>query len=88
MDLHLLEAGPTPDERAAVDALLGAPAGGWDGGERQPRDAHTAAGGHQARAQRHLLLPALHAVQARVGWISEGALNYIAARLTVPPADV
>src|SRR5207237_40907 len=51
------------------------------------RDTHVAFGGHEARAQRHLLLPALHAVQSRVGWVSEGALNYICKRLTVPPAD-
>lgn len=87
MDLHLLDAKPTAEERAAVDAFLSAPASGWDGGERQPRDTHTAAGGHAARGRRHLLLPAFHAVQSRVGWISEGALNYIAERLTVPPAD-
>ena len=42
---------------------------------------HVARGGHAARARRHLLLPALHAVQARVGWISEGALNYVCQRL-------
>ena len=30
----------------------------------------------------------LHALQEHVGWISPGALNYVAARLTVPPADV
>jgi NADH-quinone oxidoreductase subunit F len=34
-----------------------------------------------------MLLPALRAVQSRVGWISEGALNYVCTRLTVPPAD-
>ena len=88
MDLHLLKAVATPDERDAVDAHLGLPTSGWDGGARQPRDAHTAAGGHQARAERHRLLPALHAVQSRIGWISEGALNYLAERLTVPPADI
>jgi NADH-quinone oxidoreductase subunit F len=36
---------------------------------------------------RHLLLPALHAAQARVGYITEGALNHICARLSVPPAE-
>jgi NADH-quinone oxidoreductase subunit F len=82
-----MAAEPTAEERAAVDAFLGPPASGWDGGERQPRDAHTAEGGHAARGRRHLLLPAFHAVQSRVGWISEGALNYISERLTVPPAD-
>ena len=88
MDLHLLDAEPTREERDAVDALLGPPLSGWDGGERDPvRDTHVAFGGHAARSNRHMLLPALQAVQARVGWISEGALNYVCQRLTVPPAD-
>jgi NADH-quinone oxidoreductase subunit F len=88
MDLKLLDAAPSAEERAAVDALLGEPTSGWDGGTRDPvRDTHVAFGGHAARAQRHLLLPALHAIQSRVGWISEGALNYVCTRLTVPPAD-
>ena len=34
-----------------------------------------------------MLLPALHAVQDRIGWISKGALNYICERLIVPPAE-
>ena len=49
-----------------------------------PSGAHEAT---QARDLRHLLLPALQAVQARIGWISPGGLNYICERLTVPPAD-
>ena len=45
---------------------------------REPAlDGHVAHGGHAARERRHLLLPALHAVQDRVGWISRGALDYI-----------
>ncbi len=36
---------------------------------------------------RHLLLPALHAAQRRVGYISEGALNHICVQLEVPPAE-
>ncbi|MDB4874834.1 MAG: Respiratory-chain dehydrogenase domain 51 kDa subunit [Gemmatimonadetes bacterium] len=88
MDLHLRHAAPTDDERAAVDALLGPPRSAWDGGERGDiRDAHTAAGGREAREQRHLLLPALRALQARVGWLSETGLDYVCARLNVPPAD-
>ncbi|HET7249176.1 MAG TPA: NAD(P)H-dependent oxidoreductase subunit E [Gemmatimonadales bacterium] len=87
MDLRFHDAQPSAAERAAVDALLGAPHSGWDGGARTARDAHTAAGGHAARDQRHLLLPAFHAVTARVGWVSEGAFNYICERLTVPPAE-
>src|SRR5438105_2153663 len=39
-------------------------------------------------ARRDLVLPALHAVQARTGWVSRGALNYISRRLTVPPAEL
>src|SRR5262249_32419315 len=39
------------------------------------------------RSRRHLLLPALHAVQSKVGWISRGALGYICRRLTIPPAE-
>jgi NADH-quinone oxidoreductase subunit F len=87
MDLRLPDATPSAAERAAIDALLGAPASGWDGGPRRARDAHTAQGGHAARGQRHLLLPALEAVQARVGWITPGAFNYVCERLTVPPAE-
>jgi NADH-quinone oxidoreductase subunit F len=37
--------------------------------------------------ERHLLLPVLHAVQQRAGWISEGGLNYVCERLQVPPAE-
>ena len=87
MDLHFLDAEPTPDERGAIDRFLGKALDGWTGGSRSDRDSHTAAGGHPARAARHLLLPTLHAVQSRIGWISEGALNYLCQRLTVPPAD-
>ena len=88
MDLRISDAQPTAEERQAVDALLGPPASGWDGGTRDPvRDTHVAFGGHDARAKRHLLLPALQAAQSRVGWLSEGALNYVCTRLSVPPAD-
>ncbi len=83
-----MDAEPAAAEREAVDALLGPPTSGWDGGPRdQSRDAHTAQGGRAVREQRHLLLPALEAVQSRTGWISEGALTYICQRLGVPPAD-
>ena len=87
MDLHLLPASATDDERAAVDEVLGPPTSGWEGGERSELDGHVARSGREARDQRHLLLPALHAVQSRAGWISEGALGYVAQRLTIPPAE-
>jgi NADH-quinone oxidoreductase subunit F len=89
VDLHFRDATPTPEERAAIDGVLGPPTSGWDGGERVAgRDGHLAVGGHEVRARRHLLLPALHAVQSRSGWLSEGALNYLSARLTVPLAEI
>ena len=87
MDLHLTQAQVTDAERAAVDALLGQPLSGWEGGARTATDRHVAFGGHAARSRRDQLLPALHALNDRVGWISEGALNYVCRRLAVPPAD-
>ena len=89
MDIRRVDADATAEERAAVDALLGAPRSSWDGGPRgNPRDAHVSTvGGEDSRATRHLLLPALQALQARVGWISKGGLGYICDRLNVPPAD-
>ena len=73
MDLHFTSTEATQAEREAVDSLLGARS-----------EAH----GLAARERRHLLLPALHAVAERVGWISAGAVNYLGERLTVPPAEI
>ena len=88
MDLHVIGPLATPAERAAVDAILGPAESGWRGGLRDSGlDGHVARGGHDARSRRDLLIPALHAVQARIGWISQPALNYISRRLTVPPAE-
>ena len=42
----------------------------------------------KAGIPRHRLLPVLHAIQARIGWISPGALNYAAQRLDIAPAEV
>ena len=70
-----------------MDAFLGPPLSSWVGADRID-DGHSAHGGHAARAERHQLLPTLHALHEHAGWISPGALNYIARRLTIPPADV
>ena len=78
MDLRSMLDRPTEVERQAVDALLGEPVSS---------NGRVAYGGHAARAQRHLLLPALHAVQDATGSVSRGALGYISDRLTVPPAE-
>ena len=88
VDLHLTSAAPTDEERAAVDDLLGPPETGWVGGPREAgAERRFARSGRAAREQRDLLLPALHALQSGVGWISEGGLNYVCQRLTVPPAE-
>ena len=93
MDLHLIPgAVATPAERAAIDdAITAHPAPGIS--HPAPGTSHPAPGtshaapGTRHQAPRHALLPALHAVQARIGWISEGALNDICERLSVPPAE-
>ncbi len=83
-----MQAGATEEERAAVDEVLGTPVSGWHGGERRiDLDGHVGYAGKAAREQRHLLLPALHALQSQAGWISRGGLNYVCARLSVPPAE-
>ena len=75
MDLRLLAAEPTADERAAIDDIVGTAA---EDGYRIAR---------ADRSRRHLLLPSLRAAQRRVGWVTEGALGYASRRLDVPPAD-
>src|SRR5215471_6702544 len=63
---------------AAVDSLLGQP---------EPSHSHVAHGGRITRTQRHMLLPVLHAIQDRTGWVSRGALEYACRRLSIPPAE-
>jgi NADH-quinone oxidoreductase subunit F len=87
VDLRLMAAEPSSAEREAVDEVLGPPESGWAGGARDAHEGHVSRGGHDLREQRHLLLPALHALQSRVGWISEGGLTYVSQRLDVPPAE-
>jgi NADH-quinone oxidoreductase subunit F len=76
VDLRHLATKPNDDERAAVDALLGAP------GHLPVTNAL-----REAQGLRHMLLPALHAIQARFGWVTPGALGYLCERLHVPPAE-
>ncbi|MFD7605418.1 NADH-ubiquinone oxidoreductase-F iron-sulfur binding region domain-containing protein [Streptomyces mirabilis] len=90
MDLHFGDSKPTDEERAAIDGLLGPPESSWEGAARdemRAADLRWARGGRAARERRDLLLPGLHAVNDRIGWISEGALDYLCRRLTVPPAE-
>ncbi len=91
MDLHVVAPLASPAEREAVDAVVspvvGPPESGWHGGPRTAADGHIARGGHEARGHRDLLLPALHALQDRIGLISQPALGYVCRRLTIPPAE-
>src|SRR6202049_1007228 len=78
---------PTAQEMPAVDEVLGPPTSLGEGGARRLQDDHIAFGGHATRSQRHLLLPVLHGIQDRVGWVSRGALEYACRRLSIPPAE-
>src|SRR5688500_14726793 len=83
MDLRFAGLAPTAAEQAALDDLLGAPF------ERSGGASEISWRGDGALGERrHLLLPALHAVHDAVGWISRAAVDEIARRLEVAPADV
>ena len=86
MELHLTSDVATQDEKFAVELILGLPASQWAGSPRDggANDAYSSAQPNR----RHLLLPVLHSVQSQIGWVSAGALNYVAIRLDVPPAEV
>lgn len=82
-DLHFGSAAATPAERVAVDAVV-APFGP----ALLVESAHLVRGGTTRRAERrHLLLPALHALQREAGWISPGGLRHVCEQLQVPPAE-
>jgi NADH-quinone oxidoreductase subunit F len=87
VDIRTTGGPATADEMAAIDGILSGPASLWEGGERHPADDHVAYGGAAARSRRQLLLPVLHAIQDKVGWVSRGALEYACRRLSVPPAE-
>ena len=95
MDLHLTGARATAEEQAAVDSVAGladsGAAAAANGNSHAPAAAEgrlASAGSAMIESRRNLLLPVLHAIQARIGWISQGALNYAAERLGLPPAEV
>ncbi len=80
-DLFIGEDIATEDERAAVDAVVGDPA------VVVQSERLVIGGMARRRDRRHLLLPALHALQNATGWISPGGINHIAEVLQVPPAE-
>ena len=79
MDLKLIGAIPTERELAVVESA--APAAIVE--ETDGRVVRTA-----RDSLRHLLLPVLDALQSEIGHISPGAVDAIALRLNVPPAEV
>jgi NADH-quinone oxidoreductase subunit F len=82
-DLHLGEARADAAERSAVDAVVAVS----DSAVTFETERLVRGGAARRRSLRHLLLPALHALQAEVGWISPGGLNLVSERLGVPPAE-
>jgi NADH-quinone oxidoreductase subunit F len=82
-DLHFTADRPTPAERAAVAGVLGQD----DAVVVHESERLVRAGTTRRRERRHLLLPALHALQREIGWISPGGLNHVCDLLQVPPAE-
>jgi NADH-quinone oxidoreductase subunit F len=76
MDLHFTADEPTAEEAAAVDGCLAGLCPAAPAAPATPAD-----------GRRQYLLPVLHALQGRVGWISPGALNHACRRLEVAPAE-
>ena len=88
MDLKIASGSANTEERQAVDSLLGAPQETSHGAQRDEMGMRVSTGGESLRKLRHLLLPTLHSVNDRVGFISRGAINYISQRLDIAPAEI
>ena len=82
-DLKFGTAAPTETERVAVDQAVASL-----GPVTVEVSERLVYGGRQrTRERRHLLLPALHALQRAAGWISPGGLDHVCRVLEVPPAE-
>ncbi len=81
-DLYFSDDAADAAEIAAVDDAIGDSRVVVVESERLVR-----AGTAKRRDHRHLLLPALHALQNAKGWISPGGLNHVCRELQVPPAE-
>jgi NADH-quinone oxidoreductase subunit F len=86
MDLHYTADTPSADEQDAVDGCLAVLTGGAIPAAA-PEGAAPVAFAAPPQGLRQYLLPALHALQGRIGWISPGGLNHVCRRLGVAPAD-
>jgi NADH-quinone oxidoreductase subunit F len=88
VDIHFTQNNASCQERKAVDAVLGEPESAWNGSSRRADGDGTAVPGCPSPgSERHQLLPVLHSIQARLGWITPAALNYACQRLDLPPAE-
>jgi NADH-quinone oxidoreductase subunit F len=86
VDIHLTSARASEAEKSAIDRALGNPQSLREGDPRSGRtDGRVAI--HRPPT-RDKLLPVLHAIQSRVGWISAGAVNYVALQMNLPPAEI
>ncbi len=88
MDLRTSGSPASPKEKEAVDSVISK----LEKSGSVESNGKTAHAGHEIPfdnkgGQRDLLLPALHAIQERIGWISHGALDYLSLQLGVPPAE-
>ena len=79
MDVKTRGVPPTTAEREAIESVLGPSPG---------RHLHDGRGGYALRERRPLLLPTLHALNDRIGWLSPEAIDHIAERLDLGPAEV
>ena len=87
MDLHLTTRGRLRKNAPPLTRCWAHPNQAGKAASDKSRDTRVASDG-TTDGQRHRLLPVLHAVQNRIGWISPGAINYVALRLDVAPAEV
>ncbi|MCY3642692.1 MAG: NAD(P)H-dependent oxidoreductase subunit E [Acidimicrobiaceae bacterium] len=84
-DIYLGADRATDAEAAAVDEALRDR--GVDAVVQSETERLYISGRARRLQRRHFLLPALHALQNAVGWISPGGINYVADVLGVPPAE-
>jgi len=84
VDLQLTVETASATEAAAIGEVIGPD----DAAVQVDGDRRVLAGASRRHERRHLLLPALHALQRSEGWISPGGVNLVAERLQVPPAEV
>ena len=82
-DLRFGTAAPTETERVAVDQAVA----GLGPVIVEVSERLVYGGRQRTRERRHLLLPALHALQRAAGWISPGGLDHVCRVLEVPPAE-